>query len=457
VKIRGVFLIFATGIICLPMALLVLVSLIVSSPHRPPDSRTSFTRIVAAERAVQESVAEGPDGELVAKKGASIPDWLDLVVVANSGTGLVSSVPRFGVGSAVRETDLEWLRSAAFPGSRILIQRITRRGVAVGAFAARFDAAPLALEDDPASPFYFIAYLLCLATVALIFSWVFGARLSGSFRRLERAAERIASGDLGEAVSEKGFREMRALAAAMERMRLSLADERARRNRFLASVSHDLRTPLTSVRGYIEALEDGVAEDAETASRYLAIMREKTDALGERIDELLDFARMGTGEWRLRLVDIDLGSWLDAACAGYREDASAAGRNFEARIGDAAGRTVRADVKMLKRALENVFTNALRYSPPGGEVALVAEADGEAIELSFEDSGPGIPADELSRIFDPYFRGSGSRGEGVGLGLSIARAIVADHGWSIRAEAREGGGSVLTIRIAPPGPGRIIP
>jgi signal transduction histidine kinase len=447
-KLRSILAVFSIGLVFLPVSLLPIFSLIFFPAHaRGQDSPNNAARSVWVERAVQEAVKVGADGSLEAKGAFDVPAWMDLIVISESGLVLVSDVPGFPVGERVREGKLDDFAKAFSKDSRFTIQAISKDGRVLGAYAARSDSRPLSLDEDPARPFIATAYLVCLAALVLGLSGILGARLASAMRKIEGAAERIALGDLSAPVSVKGASELRSLARAMETMRLALHEDRSRRNRFLASVSHDLRTPLTSVRGYIEALEDGMAEDGAMAAKYLGVMRGKTDILADRIDELLDFARMGTGEWKLKLAELDLHPWLEGLSRGYRDDALAASRSFESSLEAARGLKARADAKMLKRALENVFSNALRYAPPGSAVSLSAERREGGLQLVFSDSGPGIPLEDIPRIFDPYFRGSNRSGEGEGLGLSIARSILTDHGWTIRAESPEGGGSRFIVRM----------
>jgi signal transduction histidine kinase len=339
-------------------------------------------------------------------------------------------------------------------GYRVMSESFAYGGKVVGAYAMRYRTQVTSLSSDPAAPFMFIFFLLGLAALIALLTGIVSTGIARSFGKLEKAAERIASGDIESAIPQgrRGLREMSALAAAMERMRGALQDERSRRARFLASVSHDLRTPLTSIKGYIEAVEDGMAADGETLERYTRIMNEKASMLEDRVNELLDFARMGTGEWRLRRVELPLRRYLQGLCAAYREDAAAAGRSFDFALDDLGERAVLADPKMFSRALENVFNNALRYSPSGGMVGLKASVSGERIELVFSDSGPGIPKDELERIFEPYFRGKSAAAEGEGLGLAISRSILHDHGWLIRASSPPEGGARFTVTIVPADP-----
>ncbi|MDP3176305.1 MAG: HAMP domain-containing sensor histidine kinase, partial [Spirochaetaceae bacterium] len=311
-----------------------------------------------------------------------------------------------------------------------------------------------------------LASLAFLGGMAVLLGVAAAAQLARAVLRLERSAVAIAAGDLESRVRVKGAREIVDLAAAMDSMRSGLREDRDRRARFLAAVSHDLRTPLTSIGGYLEAVEDGLAADPATLERYVSIMREKTRLLEARIAGLIEFARMDTGEWRLGFETLDLGTFLESQARVFAEDAILADRSFSSDLGAAAGFSVQADAALLARALENLVSNALRYSPPGSAVRLVAARErrasppGDVLVLILDDEGPGIAPEERELVFEPFVRGSAAhRGEGAGLGLYIARSVIEGHGWSLRAQEAPGGGCrfVATIAASAGSPGPQLP
>ncbi|MEN6363993.1 MAG: sensor histidine kinase, partial [Rectinema sp.] len=157
---------------------------------------------------------------------------------------------------------------------------------------------------------------------------------------------------------------------------------------------------------------------------------------------------METGEWVMRFEDLPLKAFLDRLASEYRDEAAAAGRQFSSAILLPEDLRVSADARLLERAFENLFTNALRYVPVGAGMHLQARIDGEGLILRFDDEGPGIAPEELPRIFEPYYRGSGDgRQDGLGLGLFIASSIIRGHGWSLEASSKPGEGAVFTISV----------
>jgi signal transduction histidine kinase len=222
-------------------------------------------------------------------------------------------------------------------------------------------------------------------------------------------------------------------------MRKTIKENSAQRARFLMAVSHDLKTPLTSIRGYIEALEDGMAGDEESRTKYLDIIRSKTGVLEERIFELIDFVRMQTGDWRMRHTAFGLKKFLAEISVVFGEDASVEKKTFTTRLDIPDSAEVLGDKTLLTRVFENLFGNALRYSEENGHIELSAWSGSGGIEIRLSNSGKGIPPEELELVFEPFYRGSSSRREpGFGLGLSTARSILENHGWTIHAESEHG-------------------
>jgi signal transduction histidine kinase len=231
-------------------------------------------------------------------------------------------------------------------------------------------------------------------------------------------------------------------------MRRALKEEYARRARFIMGVSHDLRTPLTLIQGYVEAIADGYATDPEAQKKYLSIILDKTRSLEGMVRDLIEFVRMETGQWRMTHHDVPLRAFLADMGHHFVEDALILKRTFAATIEVGDDVAVRMDRGLFTRALENLVGNAIRYTEENGTISLTARREGRDVVLSIADTGVGISAEDLSRIYDPFYRGTNSRREqGFGLGLTTVKSIVESHGWSITAASVVGKGSTFTIRM----------
>jgi signal transduction histidine kinase len=222
-------------------------------------------------------------------------------------------------------------------------------------------------------------------------------------------------------------------------------------------ISHDLKTPLALIQGYVEAIMDGFASDPEAQKKYLAIVRDKTESLEGMIAELIEFVKMDTGEWRMTFRDVTLAPFLSDIAKRYSEDALILKRDFSFSVDIPADLTIPMDEGLIGRALENLLGNAIRYTPEGGKIRISAILDPDGTpKISISDTGIGIPPDEIGRIFDPFYRGTNSRREqGFGLGLTTVKSIIEGHGWTITVSSRVDKGTVFTISMPPHGgPGK---
>ncbi|HTX71711.1 MAG TPA: HAMP domain-containing sensor histidine kinase [Rectinemataceae bacterium] len=434
----------------LPLALFSILRLVITWGTASPSD--ALTRFIRSAHEVRLAVGLDATGKLAPRTGYRPPSWLDLVVADREGLVIYSTMPELESGRPIAPAEVARIAARLVPERSFVAESLAMNGRVEGVYYAIMTGAPLGFTVDPALPLIIAASFMGMAVLAFLVGSLTAGRIAAEVLRLQRAADRIAQGDLETAVEAKGVREIADLAAAMDLMRRSLREDLARRYRFLAAVSHDLRTPLTSIGGYLEAVEDGLAADPDTLRRYVAIMRDKARLLETRISELIDFARIETEEWRLRFEELDLHALLRELAGQFHEDAALLGRRFEARLDACTALHVRADRVLTMRAMENVVSNALQYTPEGGLVSIKAEAKPGVLELWIEDEGPGFRNDEIEKVFEPFYRGSQARaGEGSGLGLYIARSIVRGQGWDIRADPSGKGGRVAFVIPLPGG------
>jgi signal transduction histidine kinase len=214
-----------------------------------------------------------------------------------------------------------------------------------------------------------------------------------------------------------------------ERMRRQVED--ARRG-LVAAASHDLRTPLASLRLLVEAVDDGVAGDDR--DRYLGEIRTHVAVLSDLIDDLFELSRIEAGDisWTMRRVE--LGDLIGDTVAAFRTSAEERGVHLAAELPDDKV-VAEADAEKVQRVLYNLIQNAIRHTPADGSVTVRAKGGPSEVEVEVADSGEGIPAGQNERVFDAFYRGDSARdGDGAGLGLAISRAIVEAHGGRIWLE-----------------------
>jgi signal transduction histidine kinase len=256
--------------------------------------------------------------------------------------------------------------------------------------------------------------------------------ITKSIMVLEGATRRIAAGDLDLTVDIRGSNEITSLTSSLNKMRFTLKEEENRRHRFIMGVTHDLKTPLALIKGYTEALKDGVTDDPAFRINAINIIISKADQLESMINDLLEFVRMDTGEWRGRLQKINIGEFLKSFAKRISLDAELFHHHTVIDIALPPSLFVPLDERLVVRALENIVNNALRYTPDGTTIRFGAAVIENVVRITVSDNGPGINKDDLPHVFETFYRGSPSRREeGMGLGLSIVKWVVTSHGWSI--------------------------
>jgi signal transduction histidine kinase len=288
--------------------------------------------------------------------------------------------------------------------------------------------------------------LIGLLTVFVIcMSIAITRTITHSVKVLEDATRRIAEGELDIKVDVKGSNEIISLASSLNKMRNALKEDDLRRSRFIMGITHDLQTPLALIKGYAEAIEDGVAVAYPYAA---AIIVGKADQLEGMINDLIDFVRMDTGEWRARLDTINLTGFLQNMATRLRSDVDLLRHTLIHEISLPENVPVQMDEGLALRAFENLMLNAVRHTPAGSVIRFSARLDGNAVELAVSDNGPGIDNADLPHVFEMFYRGSSSRREqGMGLGLSVVKWVAGCHGWSVSASSEKGKGACFTVTI----------
>ncbi len=216
---------------------------------------------------------------------------------------------------------------------------------------------------------------------------------------------------------------------------------------FVSNASHELKTPLTNIRGYVEAAQDALREGAPVDPSFLAVAHANVLRMERLIEDLLDLSRAESDGAPLVRGEVRLSDFLERVAAVHRPAAERAGKTLSVRAEDAA---FSADARQLALAVSNVVDNAVKYGIDGGKIALSGRREGDAVAIDVADDGPGIPAEHLPRIFERFYRVDKGRSRdlgGTGLGLSIARHIVEAHGGTIRAESRVGVGTRIVMRL----------
>ena len=329
-----------------------------------------------------------------------------------------------------------------------------QRVAIVGVLPAPTGRDPVVAEFGPTLIAAALALLIAgTAVMAILVFRPVHRRLRG----LEQAAAAVGAGETAVRAPENGGDEVASLARRFNRMAADLDarvqelhDADRSRRQLLADVSHELMTPLTAMRGYLEtlALPAAVKDDA-TRARYLGIVTEETLRLEAIIGDLLDLARLDGGGESFDREAVPLARLFERAFARHQGTLDERGVTLERHIGSGAEAVI-GDERRLEQVLQNLVANAVRHTPRGGRIVLRATPDGAEVVLIVEDSGPGIPAEHLPHVFDRFYRvdsARDARSGGSGLGLSIVRAVVEQHGGRVSATNGAMGGARFELRL----------
>jgi two-component system, OmpR family, sensor histidine kinase BaeS len=283
--------------------------------------------------------------------------------------------------------------------------------------------------------------------IALLLGIVLASTMTRPLRELTAATQRVARGMLGQQVTVRSSDELGALAASFNQMSADLAHASTLRRQMTADIAHDLRTPLSVILGYTEALRDGKLPPEQDIFDTLHI---EAQHLQHLINDLRTLSLADAGELPLTRQIIEPQALVERAAATYRIQAQAQGITLETYCAPSAPR-IDVDVERMAQVLGNLLSNALRWTPTGGTVFVRADAAKGGVRLKVTDTGAGIAAEDLPHIFERFYRADAARrrNEGSsGLGLAIAKGIVEAHGGTISAASEPGNGTTFTITLS---------
>lgn len=286
------------------------------------------------------------------------------------------------------------------------------------------------------------AALVAALIAALAASWYIGRRIRRPLQTLTEAASAVRAGHYDVAVPTGGAAELDTLAAGFNDMAARLGRVEQTRRRLLTDLAHELRTPIATLDGYLEGLEDGVVD---WTPQTLALLRLQTSRLTRLADDLREVSRAEEGVITLDRTPCDLAELLQDAASSARESFARKGVRLE--VAPPRGTvSIEVDRQRMGQVLTNLLANAVRHTSAGGVVRLTGSTGPHGVRVSVADSGEGIEAEHLSHVFDRFYRAD--PGSGTGVGLTISRALVEAHGGSITAaSAGAGQGATFTITL----------
>ncbi len=286
--------------------------------------------------------------------------------------------------------------------------------------------------------FFPLILILSSVSVLIILSLLIIRSINHSIGELEIATGKIAKGDLDFELNTKGSDKFGSLARSLDTMRHQIKMEYDRRNRFLMGISHDLKTPLSSITGYTDALIEGMADNEENTEKYLGIIKKKSHQLEKRISHLIHYIKLSNTDFQAGLEKKSISNYLKEFLEMHQEEVGFKKQTLKWSVDIPQNYLIAFDEELLGRALENLIQNGFKYGSDDTSVTVSCIQKRCEMEIKIENNGPAIPEDVLPHLFEPFFRADKSRqGDGFGLGLASVKSIVESHGWTISVQSEK--------------------
>lgn len=302
------------------------------------------------------------------------------------------------------------------------------------------------------------AILLLSTIISLILIAIISRTIFNSIVKIENKTQQLADGNLSETIhseEDETGNEITSILNSLEKMRRELVEIQERKNNFIMGISHDLRTPVAVIKGYSEAISDGVISDKKEIQDTIGLIDKKASQLGERIDTLINFMKLNNTEAKQTLVAESITDFIN----DFGKYAVITGTVFKRKVTTDIifdeNITVPLNAQLVHRSLENIFSNAIRYTDENDSIEIYSRIEktknqksNRSVIIKIKDTGRGIDKKDLNSIFDMFYRGTNSRlEEGMGIGLSVVKTIMDAHGWKINVESEKNKGTCFTIII----------
>ena len=284
------------------------------------------------------------------------------------------------------------------------------------------------------------------AALGTLLVWLISRRTLAPLQNLGATARRLGRGDFSQRADDSGPTEIRELALNFNAMAAELEEAEQHRRNLTADIAHELRTPLSNIQGYLEAIRDGLVQPTPET---IDTIHDQAIHLSRLVEDLRLLARVESGDLHLELTTASAEDLLQLSVEAVRPRAEAKGVDLRLDAG-ASLPELQVDSTRISQVIGNLLDNAITHTPAGGSVTVSAREAGGALEVAVADTGPGIAPEDLPRLFDRFYRADPSRSRatgGTGLGLTIARRLVEAHGGTIEVESTVGEGSRFTVRL----------
>ncbi len=453
-KIRSHFIILIAVLTAVPILYLTgfAVYLYIMSPER------TLIKGFEASARTNKSVLTKKDKETIARFLRERPPELEEAFLFADGSVVVSSIPEIPDKGKINLLDfserfLGNMDPQYFQISSLPLENFDERLIHIVLFPKKIAKTGLYKNAILPRPRDFVLFFAVLfETAFIIFSLVISRRIEMSIKLVERKATGLANGDTESPITpvKNSFHsnEITELLKTLENFRLTFKKRRMQRDSFVMGLSHDLKTPLAVIKGYTEALQDGVIEEGPKKERALDLILQKCASLETMIDNLISFVMMNETDYGKNFQDLDLGAFLENYASYAKTNGELFSRFIKTSIEIPLGTITKMDGQLMERAFGNILSNAIRYSKARDTIFFEASVSNKGATIIFRDQGVGMSQEEQSRVFELFYRGSASRREqGQGIGLSVVKTVMDIHGWSIKVESEPGKGSAFEISV----------
>lgn len=293
--------------------------------------------------------------------------------------------------------------------------------------------------------------LMIIVSVCIIIIVRLSHTINKSIKKIEDETQALANGNLSGKIpfdDTKKANEISSISESLEKMRISLSEAQNQKTKFIMGISHDLRTPVSVIKGYTEAISDGVISSKKDVKSAMELITAKTNQLENMIDTLINFTKMNSTEIRQSMKTQSITRFLTDIIREEQTIGNVFKRNIITSVNFDREVLVPFDRQLATRVFENLFNNALRYTRDNDTISLSAFIHDNNVIYSIKDTGIGIDKEDLKNIFEMFYRGTNSRREeGMGVGLSVVKNIVETHGWNIDVNSQKNNGTCFTIKI----------
>lgn len=270
-----------------------------------------------------------------------------------------------------------------------------------------------------------------LVFVASMSIWIIRT-IQRRLKNLVSSTERIGNGDLNTAVFIQGHDELARFSQSLDTMRVQLKQAGEDRKRLLMGVSHDLKTPLAGIKGYVQAMLDGLATDKDKQTEYLNIVSNKSDLLERRVSSLIEYVKLETSDWLLEATENNVHALTEQWFQEFKNDLVVSGFNCTIQNQLPLGDSCQFDPTLVRRALDNLISNAMKHASQGSQIILTASVDQTHYHYTVENEGESFTKSEQQSLFKPFFRvDKGRNTEGLGLGLTVVEKVAQLHGGEV--------------------------